>query len=85
MDWRQSMNKFEYPEMFWLLILPFFFYIILPKVKGLHGDAIRVPFIDDIKNIECDTAEGFQLFLKEVFDINNELKMSLFNNMKKEV
>ena len=27
--------------------------------------------IDDIKNIECDTAEGFQLILKEVFDINN--------------
>ncbi len=46
------MNKFEYPEMFWLLILPFVFYILLPKVRGLHGDAIRAPFLDDIKNIK---------------------------------
>ena len=53
------MNKFEYPEMFWLLILPFFFYIILPKVKGLHGDAIRVPFIDDIKNIKSSVKNKY--------------------------
>ncbi len=46
------MNKFEYPEIFWLLLLPFIFYSLLPKVKGLHGDAIRLPFINDIKNIK---------------------------------
>lgn len=53
------MNKFEYPEMFWLLILPLFFYIILPKVKGLHGDAIRMPFIDDIKNIKASVKNKY--------------------------
>ena len=46
------MNKFEYPEMFWLLLLPFVFYVFLPKARGLHGEAIRAPFLDDIKNIK---------------------------------
>lgn len=46
------MNHFACPFMFWLLILPFVIYIILPKARGLHGEALRVPFIDDLKNIK---------------------------------
>ena len=53
------MNKFEYPEMFLLLILPFVFYHFLPKAKGLHGDAIRLPFINDIKNIKSSAKKNY--------------------------
>lgn len=45
------MNRFAYPDMFWLLLLPFVLFFALPKVRGLHGGALRVPFIDDLKNI----------------------------------
>ncbi|MCM1323143.1 MAG: VWA domain-containing protein [Acetobacter sp.] len=46
------MNHFAVPEAFSLLILPFITYFILPKAKGGHGDALRVPFIGDLKNIK---------------------------------
>lgn len=45
------MNHFAYPYMFLLLLLPPLVRAILPAVKGLHGDALRVPFIDDIAKI----------------------------------
>ena len=45
------MNRFAYPQMFWLLLLPFLFRAVLPAVKGLHGDALRVPFIGDLVKI----------------------------------
>lgn len=31
------MNHFAYPQMFWLLLLPFLLRAVLPAVKGLHG------------------------------------------------
>ena len=34
-----------------LLLLPFLFYRLLPAVKGLHGDALKVPFIADLQRI----------------------------------
>jgi len=46
------MIRFFYPEMFWLLLLPFFIFWLLPKVQGLHGSALRVPFLTDLKNIK---------------------------------
>ncbi len=46
------MNHFALPEAFGLLLLPFAFYFFLPKAKGAHGDALRVPFIGDLKNIK---------------------------------
>ena len=46
------MSRFVYPEAFWLLIVPFVIYFLLPKVRGLHGKALRVPFIDDLKSIK---------------------------------
>ena len=61
------MNKFEYPEMFLLLILPFVFYNLLPKTKGLHGDAIRLPFINDIKNIKSSTKKIYSMPIVKSF------------------
>ncbi len=45
------MNHFAYPLAFLLLLLPFVIRRFFPPVKGLHGDALRIPFIDDIAKI----------------------------------
>ncbi|MBP5697974.1 MAG: VWA domain-containing protein [Alphaproteobacteria bacterium] len=45
------MTRFLYPEAFILLVLPFVIFWFLPRVKGLHGDALRIPFLNDLKNI----------------------------------
>lgn len=45
------MIHFAYPQVFWLLFLPFLIRAILPAAKGLHGDALRVPFIGDLAKI----------------------------------
>lgn len=45
------MNHFAYPYAFLLLLLPVLIRLILPAVKGLHGDALKVPFIKDLKEI----------------------------------
>lgn len=49
------MNHFALPEAFALLLLPFLVYFIFPKTAGIHGNALRVPFIDDLKNIKNKT------------------------------
>ena len=46
------MIRFFYPEMFWLLLLPFFVFLLFPKVQGLHGSALKTPFLEDLKNIK---------------------------------
>ena len=45
------MNHFAYPMAVFLLVLPLVFRYLLPAVKGLHGDALKVPFIDDLQKI----------------------------------
>lgn len=50
------MNTFAEPKMFWLLLLPFIIYFIFPKAKGALGSALRVPFIEDLKNIKNQTS-----------------------------
>ena len=45
------MILFACPLMFLLLPLPFLVRRFLPPVKGLHGDALRVPFLRDIADI----------------------------------
>lgn len=45
------MNRFLYPEMFWLLLIPFVVYWLLPPLKGQHGDALKVPFLEDLRKI----------------------------------
>ena len=45
------MNHFAFPSAVFLLILPLIFRYLLPMVKGLHGDALKIPFIDDLQKI----------------------------------
>ena len=45
------MTHFLHPEMFWLLLLPVLFRFLLPAARGLHGDALRIPFLRDIEKI----------------------------------
>ena len=45
------MNQFAYPYAFLLLFLPFIWRIVIPAIKGLHGDALKVPFIADLEKI----------------------------------
>lgn len=45
------MNHFANPQLFWLLLLPFVLRAILPAVKGMHGDALRIPFLSDLAKI----------------------------------
>ena len=49
------MIVFAYPLAFVLLLLPFVIYFLTPAVKGMHGDALRVPFISDLKRISIST------------------------------
>ena len=46
------MIHFAYPQLFWLLLLPFVVYFILPPVANKYGNALRIPFLKDIKNIQ---------------------------------
>ncbi len=52
------MISFEYPYLLILLILPFLVKYILPSVKGMYGDALSVPFVQDLKNIETIGSKG---------------------------
>lgn len=54
------MMRFLYPDAFWFLLLPFAIFWILPRVQGLHGGALKIPFLEDIKNIKSKT-ENFHL------------------------
>ena len=45
------MTTFAYPWMFFLVILPVFVYFLLPTIKGIHGDALRITFLDDLSKI----------------------------------
>lgn len=45
------MNNFAYPYAVFLLALPVLIRYLLPAIKGLHGDALRVPFIKDLQKI----------------------------------
>ena len=49
---------FAYPYLFLLLAVPFILYFLLPAARGLHGDALRVPFLKDIQNINIKSG-GF--------------------------
>ncbi len=45
------MNHFACPYAFLLLAMPFALRYLLPPVKGLHGDALKIPFIGDLEKI----------------------------------
>lgn len=54
------MIVFAYPIAFLLLLLPFIVYLFTPAVKGMQGDALRVPFIDDLKRIGISAGNIWQ-------------------------
>ena len=66
------MIVFAYPKLFLLLLLPLLFFAIIPAKKRQLGDALRVPFLNDLKSIKEDSAfskfklshKSFTSFLK---------------------
>ena len=60
MDRRKFMIVFAYPVAFLLIFLPFIIYFLMPTVKGMHGDALKVPFIADLKRIAISSGNIWQ-------------------------
>lgn len=46
------MIQFLYPQMFWLCLLPFLIYFVLSKATNVYGEALTVPFLEDLKSIK---------------------------------
>lgn len=46
------MTQFLYPQMFWLLLLPFLIYWGLSRIDDIYGEAISIPFLKDLKDIK---------------------------------
>jgi len=65
------MTHFLYPDAFWLLIVPFLVFLLLPKVQGLHGSALKTPFLEDLKNIKYKAENQRVVF------INSQVVFSL--------
>ena len=49
------MINFAFPYAIFLLALPILYYYIMPAVKGLHGDALKVPFLNNLKKISISS------------------------------
>lgn len=54
-------NHFACSEAAWLLLLPFIIYFLLPTVKKSCGEALKVPFLADIRQIKTMSGRGFAL------------------------
>lgn len=46
------LNHFANPQAAWLLLLPLVVYFMFPAIKKTYGDALKVPFLADIKQIQ---------------------------------
>lgn len=55
------MTHFTYPWFFVLLGLPFLWRFLLPPVKGLHGDALKIPFIGDLEKISIKSGNVWKI------------------------
>ena len=51
------MIEFAYPNLFWLFLLPFFMFFVFSKNKNAFGNALLVPFINDLQNIKNKTSK----------------------------
>ncbi len=49
------MIVFAYPKLFLLLLLPLLYFFVVPPKKQLFGDALKVPFLNDLKAIKSDS------------------------------
>lgn len=45
------MIEIAYPQLLWLILLPFVVYMLLPKAGKMYGNALRVPFTGDLQQI----------------------------------
>ncbi len=55
------MTIFAAPYALLLLFLPFVFRYFAPAVKGLHGDALRIPFLDDLEKISIKSGSLWRI------------------------
>ncbi len=55
------MISFAYPWLLLLLLLPPLVRAVLPPLKGLHGDALRLPFLQDIEKISVKSGALWSL------------------------
>lgn len=46
------MINIAYPDMLWIILLPILVYYALPVASKMYGDALKVPFVDDIIKIK---------------------------------
>lgn len=52
------LNHFANPQAAWLLLLPLVVYFMFPAIKKTYGDALKVPFLTDIKQIQSVSGKG---------------------------
>ena len=55
------MNQFAFPYAFLLILLPFIWRFLWPAAKGLHGDALKIPFIKDLEKISIKSGALWQM------------------------
>ena len=55
------MMRFAYPEAFIFLLLPFAVRWLLPAARGMHGDALRVPFLKDLERVAIKSGSLWQV------------------------
>lgn len=48
------MIRFALPDAFWLILLPFIVYHMLPAVEKMYGDALKVPFVSELLQIKSN-------------------------------
>lgn len=58
------MTGFAYPQMFLLLVLPFIVRAVLPRVNDNGGDALKIPFFDDVRDLRAAGVRPFSGALK---------------------
>ena len=59
------MIQFANISAFLLLLLPFIIRLVLPALKGLHGDALRVPFLQDLQKISSQSTHSANISVSE--------------------
>ena len=58
------MIHFAYPQLWVLIVLPVLMYYLLPPLEGIHGDALRIPFLKDLKKIKSQNKALWQFSLQ---------------------
>lgn len=57
-------NHFANPEAAWLILAPMLVYFILPAIKRTQSEALKIPFLADIKQIQSLSGKSLLLSLK---------------------